>query len=61
MNEQDKITLDLIQQQIDELGDLGKMKVDACADQLRRLVAFYGPLGVIALAKVGAEAQAGVL
>ncbi len=61
MNEQDKITLDLIKAEITALPELDRLKIGACADQLRGLMRLYGPLGAIALAQVGAEAQAGVL
>ena len=61
MNEQDKITLDLIKAEAVALPELDRIKLEACVAQLQNLVRFYGPLGYLALAQVGAEAGAGVL
>ena len=57
MDEQDRLTLLMLNRELAALPDDDQAKVKACAAQLRDVLAAAGDHGMMALALVGAETQ----
>lgn len=54
---EDTLTLQLIRQEIAQLPEIDRERVDAAASQIRTIVQSFGGCGLAALALVGAEVQ----